>query len=156
MTLKTQLTVYRHFHAAMTFPTIVQAEAIHIGAWPYTPDSGEPGVQNWESVEVNMAAASVYATNSGAYNLVPTVGRAAVFAPSGYEIASIPANASFCSHPYLMVPLDTTGWANRAKYRLNGEVSFSTLSEMWEGWPADVPKTQGTFTSKRKNVVTGW
>lgn len=140
----------------MTFPTIVQQEAIHIGAWPYMPDSGEPGVQNWESLEVNMAAASVYATNSGAYNLVPVVGRAAAFAPTGLEIASISADASFCSHPYLMVSLNTTGFADRPKSRVDGEISFSALKEMWEGWPADVPKAQGTFTDKVKNVVTGW
>ncbi|KAL4991645.1 hypothetical protein BDW68DRAFT_136326 [Aspergillus falconensis] len=93
----------RHFHPSMTFPMQAQAETIHIGAFPYMPDYGAAGSESWEAANVNMAAASVYATNSGAYTFIPIVGRTAAFYPSGLKMAHISADASFTKHPYLLV-----------------------------------------------------
>jgi hypothetical protein len=58
-----------------------------------------------------MAAAPVYATNNGAYSLIPVVGRAAAFYPSGLEMAHISTNALYTEHPYLLVSVNTTGFA---------------------------------------------
>ncbi|KAL4736215.1 carbon-nitrogen hydrolase [Aspergillus similis] len=94
------LECWEHFHPAMTFPMAVQAEDIHIAGWPYMPDYGSTalGAEPYETAELNMAAASVYATNSGAWTLVSVVGRAAA--------------------------VDTTGFGGGVPYAIDGEQSW--------------------------------
>ncbi|CAJ0555027.1 Ff.00g135400.m01.CDS01 [Fusarium sp. VM40] len=144
------LECWEHFHPAMTFPMQAQAEAIHLASWPYTPDYNEPAALAFEKAEINMAAASLYAVNSGAYVLVATVGRAAAFSPDGSELASISASIPGNVAPYLMVSLNTTGFNGLPEFNANGEQSWGILKEIEEGWPADVPKENGTF----RNTVT--
>ncbi|XEV01540.1 hypothetical protein FSHL1_006827 [Fusarium sambucinum] len=139
------LECWEHFHPAMTFPMQAQAEAIHLASWPYMPDYNDPTALFWESTEVNMAAASTYAVNSGAYTLVATVGRAAAFSPDGREMTSIAANIPGDMAPYLMVSINTTGFDGRPMYNVNGEQSWGILKEIEQGWPEGVPKVNGTF-----------
>ncbi|KAL4951548.1 aliphatic nitrilase-like protein [Aspergillus filifer] len=148
-----QLSCWEHFHPSMTFPMQAQKEAIHIGAWPYMPDFGASGAEAWERAEVNMAAASTYATNSGAYVLAPVVGRAAAFGPDGLEIAHVGAGVSYEEHPYLLVSINTTGFADRLPFDVEGEQSWGVLEEIRDGWPTDVPKVKGTFTERVLNDV---
>lgn len=129
-----------------------QAEAIHIGAFPYMPDYGAAGTESWEAAEVNMAAASVYATNSGAYTLIPVVGRAAAFYPSGLEMAHISATASYTEHPYLLVSVNITGFAT-IQPSVEGEQSWGVLEQIRNGWPEDVPKVIGESTKRVLNSV---
>ncbi|RDW93149.1 uncharacterized protein DSM5745_00471 [Aspergillus mulundensis] len=147
------LECWEHFHPSMTFPMQAQAEAIHIGAFPYMPDYGVVGAEAWEAAEVNMAAASVYATNSGAYTLIPVVGRAAAFYPSGLEMAHISANASYVEHPYLLVSVNTTGFTRKPAYDVDGEQSWGVLEQIRDGWPEGVPKIKGEFTDRVLNSV---
>ncbi|KPM46109.1 hypothetical protein AK830_g420 [Neonectria ditissima] len=142
------LECWEHFHPAMTFPMQAQDEAIHIAAWPYTPDYNDPAAVFFETAEVNMAAASVYATSSGAYTLVPTVGRAAAFGPDGLEIASLPAYLPAEAAPFLMITINTTGFADRPAYDVDSQQSWGVLAEIRAGWPKDVPKVAGTFTDR--------
>ncbi|KAL3434971.1 carbon-nitrogen hydrolase [Aspergillus tetrazonus] len=146
------LECWEHFHPSMTFPMQAQAEAIHIGAFPYMPDYGAAGTESWEAAEVNMAAASVYATNSGAYTLIPVVGRAAAFYPSGLEMAHISATASYTEHPYLLVSVNTTGFAT-IQPSVEGEQSWGVLEQIRNGWPEDVPKVIGESTKRVLNSV---
>ncbi|KAH6869692.1 aliphatic nitrilase-like protein [Thelonectria olida] len=148
------LECWEHFHPAMTFPMQAQDEAIHIAAWPYTPDYNDPAALAFEAAEVNMAAASVYATSSGAYTLVTTVGRAAAFGPDGREIASIPAYLPAEAAPFLMITINTTGFADRPAYDVDGQQSWGVLEEIREGWPKGVPKVDGTFTDGVFNNVS--
>ncbi|KAL4927750.1 carbon-nitrogen hydrolase [Aspergillus undulatus] len=106
------LECWEHIHPSMRFPTQAQSESLHIGTWPYTPDFGASNASAFEGTEVNMAAASVYATNSGAYVLVPTVGRAAAFGPDGFEMALVGAGVSYEENPYLIVSVNRGpgGW----------------------------------------------
>ncbi|KAL4815292.1 carbon-nitrogen hydrolase [Aspergillus spinulosporus] len=147
------LECWEHFHPSMTFPMQAQAEEIHIGAFPYMPDYGAAGTESWETAEVNMAAASVYATNSGAYTFIPTVGRAAAFYPTGLEMAYISANASYTEHPYLLVSVNTTGFAGFQPSLVEGEQSWGVLEQIRNGWPEDVPKVIGEFTKQVLNSV---
>ncbi|KAJ4253961.1 hypothetical protein NW762_010360 [Fusarium torreyae] len=139
------LECWEHFHPAMTFPMQAQAEAIHLASWPYTPDYNDPAALGFEKAEVNMAAASLYAVNSGAYVLVATVGRAAAFGPDGLEMTSISASIPGDVAPYLMVSLNTTGFNGRSGFNVNGEQSWGILKQIEEGWPVGVPKENGTF-----------
>ncbi|CAG8113873.1 unnamed protein product [Penicillium olsonii] len=150
------LECWEHFHPSMTFPLQAQAEAIHIASWPYTPDYNEPAALAFESAEINMAAASVYAVNSGAYTLVATVGRAAAFGPDGREISSIPASIPAESAPLLLVSLNTTGFSSLPSYNVDGEQSWSTLEQIREGWPQSVPKVIGTFTERKFNNISSF
>ncbi|KAL5047415.1 carbon-nitrogen hydrolase [Aspergillus fruticulosus] len=136
------LECWEHFHPSMTFPMQAQAETIHIGAFPYMPDYGAAGSESWEAANVNMAAAPVYATNSGAYTFIPIVGRTAAFYPSGLKMAHISADASFTKHPYLLVFLDTTGFTGRQPYVVEGEQSWG-----------DVPKVDAQFINRVFNSV---
>ncbi|KAF7552877.1 hypothetical protein G7Z17_g4022 [Cylindrodendrum hubeiense] len=148
------LECWEHFHPAMTFPMQAQAEAIHIASWPYTPDPKDVSAEFWESAEVNMAAASLYATNSGAYTLVATVGRAAAFGPDGLELSSIPAYVPSEASPFLMLSINTTGFSSRPAYNINGEQSWGILKEIEGAWPAGVPKENGTFRNQVTNHVS--
>ncbi|KAL4801597.1 carbon-nitrogen hydrolase [Aspergillus unguis] len=142
------LECWEHFHPSMTFPMQAQNEAIHISSWPYMPDFGavEQGAQAYETAEVNMAAASVYATNSGAYVLVSAVGRAAAFDSSGLEIEHLNASVSFDEKPFLLVSVNTTGFAGQKGYDVDGEQSWGVLEQIRDGWPKRVPKVKGNFT----------
>ncbi|KAL4958974.1 aliphatic nitrilase-like protein [Aspergillus stella-maris] len=148
-----QLSCWEHFHPSMTFPMQAQKEAIHIGAWPYMPDFGVRGAEAWERAEVNMAAASVYATNSGAYVLAPSVGRAAVFGPDGLEVSHVGEGVSGKKEPFLLVGIDTTGVVGGVPFDVEGEQSWGVLEEIRDGWPGDVPKVKGVFTERVLNDV---
>ncbi|KAH8684026.1 aliphatic nitrilase-like protein [Ilyonectria robusta] len=148
------LECWEHFHPAMTFPMQAQAEAIHIASWPYTPDPKDISAQYWESAEVNMAAASLYAVNSGAYTLVATVGRAAAFGPDGLEFTSIPAYVPSETSPFLMLSINTTGFSSRPAYNIDGEQSWGILKEIEQGWPEGVPKKNGTFRNHITNPIS--
>jgi hypothetical protein len=62
----------------MTFNMQAQLETLHIGAWPYQTYQGDPGVLFFENYDVQLAAARVYAINSGAVTLFTSIGLAGV------------------------------------------------------------------------------
>ncbi|KAH7121815.1 aliphatic nitrilase-like protein [Dactylonectria estremocensis] len=148
------LECWEHFHPAMTYPMQAQAEAIHIALWPYIPDPKDTSAQYWETAEVNMAAASMYAVNSGAYTLAAAVGRAAAFGPDGLEITSIPAYIPGELNPFLMLSINTTGFSSLPAYNVNGEQSWGILKEIEASWPAGVPKKNGTFRDTIVNTIS--
>ena len=147
------LTINRHFHPSMTFIMQAQLESIHVGSWPYMPNYNTSDALYWESAEVNMAAASMYATNSGAWTLVPVVGRAAIFDPTGLEVAHINAEVSYNDEPMLYHSINTTKFT-RSPYNLNGEQSWGILQQIVNGWPAELPKENGTYIDRKTNTVS--
>lgn len=136
----------------MTFAMQAQLESVHIGSWPYTPNYNNSDALYWESAEVNMAAASLYAANSGAWTLVPSVGRAAVFSPLGFEVNHIDADASFNFEPMLYHSINTTAFS-KTPYNINGEQSWGVVEQIVNGWPAAVPKQNGTFVTRNFNYI---
>ncbi|WP_052410178.1 nitrilase-related carbon-nitrogen hydrolase [Paenibacillus durus] len=69
-----QLSCGEHQKPMMTFNMMAQAENIHIASWPYNSSKGIW----WEKYHMDMTNSAYYAVNSGAWVIMPSVGRSAI------------------------------------------------------------------------------
>ncbi|CBF74180.1 hypothetical protein AN8238.2 [Aspergillus nidulans FGSC A4] len=132
------LECWEHFHPSMTFLKRAHAEAMHIGH--------SHACLTMEEQE--QALGGRRGENAGCL----FVGRAAAFYPSGLETAQISANASYTKHPYLLVSVNTTGFAT-IQPSVQREQSWAVLEQIWIGGLEDVPKVIGEFTKPVMNSV---
>ncbi|KAK9413731.1 putative Carbon-nitrogen hydrolase [Seiridium unicorne] len=144
------LECWERFHPTMTFAMQAQMENIHIAAFPYAPDFGTDP-QAWESAEVGIASARVYATSSGACVIMPFVGTAAIFAAGVGNLKVI--NATESPHlRYITASLNTSTFSN-ATYDTGGEQSWAALQQMIAEFPSYLPRASGThFDHEDHNV----
>ncbi|KAF7188135.1 Arylacetonitrilase [Pseudocercospora fuligena] len=143
------LECWEHFHPSMTFNMQAQLESLHIASFPYMPNANDPNALYWESLEVNSAAARLYAVNSGAVTLFTSVGYAAVYSGEGLTIAEISADAE---EPMLYAEIDTSGFDKNVTYDVDGEQSWGTLQQIVGSWPDYIPKVNGSFVERK--VIT--
>ncbi|KAF7526684.1 hypothetical protein G7054_g10688 [Neopestalotiopsis clavispora] len=144
------LECWEHFHPTMTFAMQAQMENIHVAAFPYAPDFGtDPAA--WESAEVGVAAARVYAVNSGAYVIMPMVGTAAIFAAGGGDMKIINATDA-PDQRYITATLDTTTFSN-VTYDVDGEQSWGALQQMIEAFPSYIPRVASEFFERKNNSI---
>ncbi|KAK0640471.1 Nitrilase [Lasiodiplodia hormozganensis] len=142
------LECWEHFHPSMTFPQQAQLEDVHVAAFPYMPSANDPRALSWESLEVNAAAARLYAVNSGAVTLFAAVGYSAVYAADGTEVASVEADVDWDEQPLLFASVNASAFRREA-YDVDGEQSWGVLKQIEGAWPASVPKVNGTFVEKK-------
>ncbi|KAH6625547.1 aliphatic nitrilase-like protein [Boeremia exigua] len=143
------LECWEHFHPAMTFNTQSQTETLHIASWPYTPDEAEESAAYWESLEVNLAAARVYAVNAQAPLVFASVGNARFLDNEGLDLNVVQASVPFTQQPLLYQSFNTTGLASTEPYTVDGEQSWGVLREMLSGFPSYIPKLVGSFTDRK-------
>lgn len=142
------LECWEHFHPSMTFPQQAQLEDVHVAAFPYMPSANDPDALSWESLEVNSAAARLYAVNAGAVTLFAAVGYSAVYAADGTEVASVEADVDWDEQPLLFASVNASAFRREA-YDVDGEQSWGVLKQIEGDWPAGVPKVNGTFVEKK-------
>lgn len=145
--------VIRHYHPTMTFPMQAQLETLHIAAFPYQPLFNDPLALSFENADNNIAAARVYAINSGAVTLFTSIGYAAVLSSSGTTLAEMDADVPYETEPVLYYSMDTTGMGGRAGFDVDGEQSWGVLREIERAWPGGVPKVRGAYVGKKTVMV---
>ncbi|KAL3477424.1 aliphatic nitrilase-like protein [Aspergillus californicus] len=142
------LECWEHFHPAMTFNVQAQAETLHIASWPQIPDSNDPNAEAFETAEVNIAAARVYAVNSGAPVAMAAVGNVRFIGSDGLEITSVNASTSFDETPLVYTSFNTTGLAGTTPYTTDGEQSWGILQQIRAGFPSYIPRVIGDFVTR--------
>ncbi|KAK9475714.1 carbon-nitrogen hydrolase [Lipomyces japonicus] len=145
------LECWEHFHPAMTYNIQSQAETLHIASWPYTPNPADASAAYWESAEVNVAAARLFAVNTGAPLVYATVGNARFLDSQGLDITVVNASVPLDSVPLVYTSFNTTGLANTVPYTIDGEQSYGILQQINAGFPSFIPQVVGTFV--QKNIV---
>ncbi|KAL2820935.1 aliphatic nitrilase-like protein [Aspergillus cavernicola] len=145
------LECWEHFHPAMTFNVQAQAETLHIASWPHIPDFNDPSAAGWESAEVNVAAARVYAANSGAPVAFAAVGNVRFINSDGLDIVVVNAAESFDETPLVYSSFNTTGLAATIPYTTDGEQSWGILQQLRAGFPSYIPRVVGDFV--RRNMI---
>ncbi|KNG47980.1 carbon-nitrogen hydrolase [Stemphylium lycopersici] len=148
------LECWEHFHPAMTFNVQAQAETLHLASWPYTPDAADPQAEPFESLEINLAAARVYAVNANAPLVFASVGNARFLDAQGMDIAVVEAKTSTGQVPLLYHSFNTTGLAKTVPYTTEGEQSWGILQQIRHGFPNYIPKVVGSFVQRRLNPVS--
>lgn len=148
------LECWEHFHPSMTFPMQAQLEDIHIASWPYTPDLNDSSALYWESLEVNGAAARLYAVNSGAVLLMASVGYSAVLNSEGIVETEILASAPYDQQPILYASVNISTFENSPMYNVDGEQSWGVLKQIESGWPYYVPKVEGSYVEQKTVLIT--
>jgi nitrilase len=161
------LECWEHFHPAMTFNTQAQTETLHIAAWPCkfsfgliyallangtstdTPDAGDKSAAYWESLEVNLAAARLYAVNAQAPLVFSSIGNVRFLDNEGLDLEVVNAAIPSAQQPLVYHSFNTTGLAATVPYSTNSEQSWGVLQEMVAGFPAYIPKVLGVFTNHR-------
>lgn len=160
------LECWEHFHPAMTFNVQAQAETLHIASFPCmlipfaafyidgkltipdTPDYGDPDAADWQSAEVNVAAARTYAVNAQAPLAFASVGNARFITSGGLDINVVDASESFDKTPLVYTSFNTTGLADTVPYTTNGEQSWGILQQINAGFPSYIPKVMGDFVTR--------
>lgn len=139
----------------MTFSMQAQLETLHIAAFPYQSDFNDPSALPFEDADNNIAAARVYAINAGAVTLFTSIGYATIISSSGVTLAEIKASVPYEEEPMLYYSLNTTeDRGQNSGYDVDGEQSWGVLMEIERGWPASIPKVEGTYVVK-KTVLIG-
>ncbi|KAH7083033.1 aliphatic nitrilase-like protein [Paraphoma chrysanthemicola] len=149
------LECWEHFHPAMTFNVQAQAETLHIASWPYTPDEADGSAAYWESLEVNLAAARLYAVNADAPLVFASVGNVRFLDNQGLDLAVVPASTPSTETPLVYHSFNTTGLAKTIPYATNGEQSWGVMREIVAGFPAYIPKILGDFVGRRTFPAAG-
>ncbi|ODM14503.1 hypothetical protein SI65_10125 [Aspergillus cristatus] len=142
------LECWEHFHPSMTFNVQAQAETLHIASFPYTPDYGDPDAEDWQSAEVNIAAARTYAVNTQAPLAFASVGNVRFITSGGLDINVVDASESFENTPLAYASFNTTGLVNTVPYTTNGEESWGILQQINAGFPSYIPKVMGDFVTR--------
>ncbi|GAA5855209.1 hypothetical protein JCM8547_008986 [Rhodosporidiobolus lusitaniae] len=146
------LECWEHFHPAMTFPIQAQSPDLHIGPFPYNPQINDTSALWFEDVEVNLAAARVFAINSGAVTITPGVGGAAIFAGTGSKLVEAQANDSFEDEPIIYASVNATAFAN-VTYNSNGEQSWGIVKQIEAAIPDYIPRENGTLVPHRNTSI---
>ncbi|KAL7416517.1 carbon-nitrogen hydrolase [Mrakia frigida] len=147
------LECWEHSHPAMTFNVLAQAEDIHIGAWPYTPDYNNSDSLWFESAEVNNAFATTYVASGGAVFVQPTIGFASIY--SGGKVFSSSGQDSqiYETVPIIYTSVNATAFANQTSTP-DGEQSWNILQEINAGFVAqNISKANGTFTTRKMTSI---
>ncbi|KAJ5900154.1 hypothetical protein N7495_004898 [Penicillium taxi] len=147
------LECWEHFHPAMTFNMQSQIETLHIASWPYMPDEKDGSAAYWESVEVNEAAARMYAVNSGAPLVMASVGNSRFLSNEGLDLNLVKASVSFEDVPLVYSSFNTTGLASTSPYDADSEQSWGILGQIQEGFPSYIPKVVGDFVVRVYNPI---
>lgn len=113
-----------------------------------TPDNGDQGAVDWQSAEVNVAAARTYAVNAQALLAFASVGNARFISSRGLDINVANASESFDKTPLVYASFNTTGLADTVPYTTNGEQSWGILQQINAGFPSYIPKVMGNFVTR--------
>ncbi|KAF2621871.1 carbon-nitrogen hydrolase [Macroventuria anomochaeta] len=111
----------------MTFSMQSQAETLHPTAWPYTPDIADPRAAYWESLEMNLAVARVFAVNANPPLVFASVGNARFLDPQDLDLAIVEAETSTEEVPLVYQSFNTTDLAMTVPYTTHSEQSWSIL-----------------------------
>ncbi|KAF2796733.1 aliphatic nitrilase-like protein [Melanomma pulvis-pyrius CBS 109.77] len=149
------LECWEHFHPAMTFNTQAQAETLHLASWPYTPDEATKSAAYWESLEINLAAARIYAVNAQTPLVFASVGNARFLDSQGLDLTVVKASTSTTQQPLIYQSFNTTGLAATLPYTTDGEQSWGVLQEMLTGFPLYIPKVLGSFVHHNVFPIKG-
>ncbi|CAG8165341.1 unnamed protein product [Penicillium salamii] len=144
-----------HSYPSLTFIMQAQMENIHIGPFPYLADYGDPEAAGWEGATVEVAASRHYAFMTGSYELMPAVGFAAAFEPSGNMIAQINASVSFEEHPIVYASINTTTFNTSQTYDVDSQMSWAVLQQIVKGYPDYIPRVEGSLVP-HKEVSAHW
>ena len=163
------LECWEHFHPSMTFTMQSQAETLHLASWPCkhfsidlyqstdhvqdTPDEKDASAAYWESLEVNLAAARLYAVNANAPLVFASVGNARFLDAQGLDLTVVDANTTTEEVPLVYQSFNTTGLAGTVPYITNGEQSWGVLQQLVDGFPAYIPKVVGEFVARQRHPV---
>lgn len=131
-----------------------QLETLHIGAWPYQTYENDPNALPFEDYSVNIAAARLYAVNSGATTLFTSIGHAHIISGSGIDIVSLNATVPYDETPMLIYSINTTASHGTPLYDIDGEQSWGVLKEIESGWPYQIPKVMGTYVVKKTVLLS--
>ncbi|PSN61456.1 aliphatic nitrilase-like protein [Corynespora cassiicola Philippines] len=147
------LECWEHFHPSMTFNVQAQVETLHIAAWPYTPDAGDPLAQPFETLESNLAAARVYAISANSPVVFASVGNVRFLDAQGVDLAVVEAAVSTVEQPLAYHSFNTTGLAETEPYAPNDEQAWGTLQQIVQSFPAYIPRVKGSFVAKKLNPI---
>ncbi|ROW08155.1 hypothetical protein VPNG_06963 [Cytospora leucostoma] len=142
-----------HLYHATRFLMASQFEHLHLGPFPYLADAGDPDSLWWENVVQESANGAAYAMMSGAYNFMTAIGAARAFDPLGNTIASIDAAADMAELPMLYASVDTSSFNLSKSYDVDGQNSWAIVEEMYDSYPAYIPRVEGDYVEYREKSV---
>ncbi|GMM27548.1 Nit1 protein [Martiniozyma asiatica (nom. inval.)] len=148
------LECWEHFHPTMTFPMWSQTEDLHIASFPYIPDEDDASAFWWETAENNLAAARLYAINSGALTVVASVGKAVAFSAEGAVLAEMDASVSMEENPILYVSGINATAFNDVNFNINSEASWGILEEIVDNYPENIPRVTGNYVPAVTNPIS--
>jgi len=105
-------------------------------------------------LEVNIAAARVYAVNAQATLVFASVGNARFLDSQGLDLTVVAASTSTTQQPLLYQSFNTTGLAPTVPYTTDGEQSWGVLQQIVASFPSYIPKVEGSFVGRRIFPVT--
>ncbi|CAN9406065.1 unnamed protein product [Alternaria sp. RS040] len=119
-----------------------------------TPDAADPQAEPFESLEMNLAAARVYAVNSNAPAVFAPVGNARFLDAQGLDFSVVEAKASTEERPLLYHSFNISRLSETVPYTINGEQSWGVLQQIYDSFPNYIPKVVGTFVQRRINPTS--
>jgi hypothetical protein len=127
---------------------------LHTNTAEDTPDAADPQAEPFESLEINLAAARVYAVNSNAPLVFASVGNARFLDAQGLDLSVVEAKTSTEEQPLLYHSFNTSGLAETVPYTTEGEQSWGILQQIYDSFPNYIPKIVGTFVQRRVNPTS--
>lgn len=118
-----------------------------------TPDAADESAAYWESLEINLASARVYAVNANAPLVFSSVGNARFLDAQGLDLTVVDAKTSTREQPLVYHSFNTTGLAATTPYTTDGEQSWGILQQIAKGFPSYIPKVVGSFVPKRSTSI---
>lgn len=127
----TMLECWEHLRPQSTFNIMAQLPNVHICAWPYMP-AATANAQSWEREEVAHTAAAYFSQLTGAYTLLPGVGRVAVYRNS-VKLADLAGNAAASMLYFTITPDNWSGATGSA----TSEFSYGVAALLAENYPGE-------------------
>lgn len=134
----------------MTFPMAAQRPKLHIGAFPYVTDYKDTAESFWFNAELTSNLAASFAFLSGAHVIMPAIGYAFIFDPMTRKVAEIKDEVPYSEQPILYHTLNIDMSSNVPTHDPDCQVSYGTLRQINESFPAYIPKNEGSLTTHRK------
>ena len=119
-----------------------------------TPDAADLQAEPFKSLEINLAAARVYAVNSIAPLVFASVGDARFLDAQGLDLSVVEAKTSTEEQPLLYHSFNTSRLAETVPYTIDGEQSWGVLQQIYDSFPNYIPKVVGTFVQRRVNPTS--